>query len=80
MATHGNVYAPGGQGAMDDPVEGPVIYYHYGESPFLLFWLVVKGWLELILNVVDKSIGYADGQKKFGWNKLNFGADGWPTV
>lgn len=30
--------------------------------------------------VVDTRIGYADGQKKFGWNKLNFGSDGWPSV
>jgi arabinan endo-1,5-alpha-L-arabinosidase len=29
--------------------------------------------------VVDTRIGYSDGQKKFGWNKLNFN-DGWPTV
>lgn len=28
---------------------------------------------------VDTRIGYADGQKKFGWNKLDF-SSGWPTV
>ncbi|KAF2430397.1 endo-alpha-1,5-arabinanase precursor [Tothia fuscella] len=28
---------------------------------------------------VDTRIGYSDGQKKFGWNRLNF-KDGWPTV
>ncbi|KAI9370163.1 glycosyl hydrolase [Aspergillus egyptiacus] len=28
---------------------------------------------------VDTRIGFADGQKRFGWNKLNF-ATGWPVV
>jgi arabinan endo-1,5-alpha-L-arabinosidase len=28
---------------------------------------------------IDTRIGYGDGQKKFGWNRLNF-ASGWPTV
>ena len=32
MASHDDVYAPGGQGVMYDPdVKKPVIYYHYGE-------------------------------------------------
>jgi arabinan endo-1,5-alpha-L-arabinosidase len=30
--------------------------------------------------LVDTRIGYADGQKKFGWNKISFGSDAWPTV
>jgi len=33
----------------------------------------------LILGIVDTRIGYSDGQKKFGWNRLVF-KDGWPTV
>lgn len=28
---------------------------------------------------VDTDIGYADGQKLFGWNALNW-TDGWPSV
>jgi len=33
----------------------------------------------LYYHYVDTRIGYSDGQKKFGWNKLVF-RDGWPTV
>lgn len=43
LPSHGWVYAPGGQGVMQDSVEGPVLYYHYGESPLFLVWLVVLG-------------------------------------
>jgi arabinan endo-1,5-alpha-L-arabinosidase len=31
LPSHGWVYAPGGQGVMQDKNEGPVLYYHYGE-------------------------------------------------
>lgn len=31
LASHGTVYGPGGQGIYPDPVEGAVLYYHYGE-------------------------------------------------
>ena len=48
---------PGGQGVMNDPSLGPVLYYHY----------------------VDTRIGYADGQKQFGVNKLDC-SSGWPVV
>ncbi|KAK0649979.1 glycosyl hydrolase [Cercophora newfieldiana] len=53
----GWVYGPGGQCVYDDPVQGPILGYHY----------------------VDRRIGYADGQKRFGWNKMDF-SDGWPVV
>ena len=34
LASHGDVYAPGGQGVVyDEGVKGVVLYYHYGE-----FW------------------------------------------
>ncbi|KAM0559877.1 hypothetical protein ACHAPJ_003825 [Fusarium lateritium] len=33
----------------------------------------------LYYHYVDTRIGYADGQKKFGWNKIDF-SSGWPTV
>ncbi|KAH7027226.1 uncharacterized protein B0I36DRAFT_326695 [Microdochium trichocladiopsis] len=29
LASHDGVFAPGGQGVWDDPVEGTVLYYHY---------------------------------------------------
>jgi len=29
LASHGTVYAPGGQGVLDHPTLGPVLYYHY---------------------------------------------------
>jgi arabinan endo-1,5-alpha-L-arabinosidase len=32
LGSHENIYAPGGQGVYDDPVQGTVLYYHYGES------------------------------------------------
>jgi arabinan endo-1,5-alpha-L-arabinosidase len=57
LASHDNVYAPGGQGVYNDPVEGWVLYYHY----------------------VNTNIGYADGEKQFGWNKISWN-NGWPTV
>lgn len=30
LASHGNVFAPGGQGFFFDPAHGTVLYYHYG--------------------------------------------------
>ncbi|KAG7284624.1 hypothetical protein NEMBOFW57_009229 [Staphylotrichum longicolle] len=33
----------------------------------------------LYYHYVDTRIGFADGQKKFGWNKINF-SSGWPVV
>ncbi|KAK8081203.1 glycoside hydrolase family 43 protein [Apiospora hydei] len=51
------VYGPGGQGVFNDPVEGPILYYHF----------------------VDTRIGFADGQKRFGWNRIDF-SSGWPVV
>ncbi|ETM35107.1 hypothetical protein L914_17939, partial [Phytophthora nicotianae] len=57
LASHGDVYGPGGQGVYDDPTYGPILYYHY----------------------VNTTIGYADGQKQFGWNKLDF-SSGWPVT
>lgn len=31
LASHGEVYGPGGQGVFDDPTYGPILYYRYGE-------------------------------------------------
>ncbi|KAK1750465.1 putative arabinan endo-1,5-alpha-L-arabinosidase A [Echria macrotheca] len=33
----------------------------------------------LYYHYVDTRVGYADGQKRFGWNKLDF-STGWPAV
>jgi arabinan endo-1,5-alpha-L-arabinosidase len=38
----------------------------------------VNGWI-LYYHYVDTTIGYADGQKKLGWNKINW-SSGWPVV
>jgi arabinan endo-1,5-alpha-L-arabinosidase len=78
LPSHDWVYAPGGQGVYRDPKEGPVIYYHYGKFDILLSRINL-GYFANIRVAVDTRIGYSDGQKKFGWNKLNF-RDGWPTV
>lgn len=37
-----------------------------------------NGWT-LVYHYVDITIGYADGDKQFSWNKLDF-SSGWPTV
>ncbi|KAK3079321.1 hypothetical protein LTS18_005151 [Coniosporium uncinatum] len=57
LPSHGDVYAPGGQGVFRDPTLGPVLYYHY----------------------VDRRVGYGDGRKVFGWNRLDF-TSGWPVA
>ncbi|KAL2133755.1 hypothetical protein VTI74DRAFT_1737 [Chaetomium olivicolor] len=33
----------------------------------------------LYYHYVDTRVGYADGQKRFGWNRINF-SSGWPVV
>lgn len=33
----------------------------------------------LYYHYVDTTIGYGDGQKLFGWNKIDF-SSGWPVV
>ncbi|KAK4448758.1 putative arabinan endo-1,5-alpha-L-arabinosidase A [Podospora aff. communis PSN243] len=57
LESHNDVYGPGGQCVFEDPVQGPILAYHY----------------------VDRRVGYADGQKRFGWNKMDF-SSGWPVV
>ncbi|KAM0718104.1 hypothetical protein Q7P37_006436 [Cladosporium fusiforme] len=37
-----------------------------------------EGWV-LYYHYVDTSIGFGDGQKQFGWNKIAWN-NGWPTV
>lgn len=31
LASHGNVYAPGGQGVFEDNSKGFILYYHYAD-------------------------------------------------
>jgi arabinan endo-1,5-alpha-L-arabinosidase len=40
LGSHDRVYGPGGQGVLEDPVHGTVLYYHYGEVnvPLRLPW------------------------------------------
>lgn len=38
----------------------------------------VHGWV-LVYHYVDTTIGYADGDKRFGWNVIDF-SSGWPVV
>lgn len=36
LASHGQVFGPGGQGVLDDPTYGTVLYYHYCKLNLLL--------------------------------------------
>ncbi|KAF3007286.1 hypothetical protein E8E14_001558 [Neopestalotiopsis sp. 37M] len=54
LGSHGDVYAPGGQGIFDDPKLGTIMYYHYAnrtvsykKAQFQFGWNVLKwvnGW------------------------------------
>ncbi|KAJ2898480.1 glycoside hydrolase family 43 [Zalerion maritima] len=54
LASHGNVYGPGGQGVFSDPTYGDVLYYHYADttvgyadSQYLFGWNTItwsNGW------------------------------------
>ncbi|KXT09148.1 hypothetical protein AC579_5820 [Pseudocercospora musae] len=37
-----------------------------------------NGWV-IVYHYVEKTIDYADGDKRFGWNKINW-SNGWPSV
>lgn len=61
LGSHDEVWAPGGQGVMNDTeTGGPMIYYHY--VPF------------------NTTTNQPDYGYRLGWNKLDFGNDGWPTL
>jgi arabinan endo-1,5-alpha-L-arabinosidase len=75
LASHGDVYAPGGQGVMEHPTNGKmVLYYHYSKIS-----LGIRADEEANNIPVRPSIGYAYEQFFFGWNYLDF-FDGWPLV
>lgn len=76
LESHGDVYGPGGQGVLDDPTYGPILYYRYGESTCFAFILDVNlltstaqpthqsAMLSLITNGDGmSSIGPMDGQR-----------------
>ncbi|RYP64421.1 hypothetical protein DL770_009206 [Monosporascus sp. CRB-9-2] len=64
LASHGGIWAPGGQGVLEDDGErgegGVLLYYHY--VPF------------------DEQARRPGTGCRFGWNRLEFGDDGWPVV
>lgn len=66
LGSHGDVYAPGGQGVMyNDEVDSVVMYYHYtpanttGSGP---------------------NLTVSDNGAVFGWNKMGFDDQGWPVL
>jgi arabinan endo-1,5-alpha-L-arabinosidase len=44
LASHDYVYAPGGEGILEDPTFGTVLYYHYGEYPCLYCEVQIRLW------------------------------------
>ena len=73
LASHDDVYAPGGGGVLTDPSLGHVLYYHYSTLPD------VHGDAGAGANVtaVKKSSGNY-GATYFGWNVLNW--SDWPSL
>lgn len=43
LGSHDEVYAPGGQGVLHDPVHGDVLYYHYCKFSFSLYLWILSG-------------------------------------
>ena len=65
LASHGGIWAPGGQGVLEDDSdeageEGVLLYYHYV--------------------TFNELAGRPEKGFKFGFNRLQFGDDGWPVV
>jgi arabinan endo-1,5-alpha-L-arabinosidase len=50
----------------------------YGPGGQSLYNDPTYGWV-IVYHYVNTKIGYADGQKQFGWNQIKW-SDGWPTV
>lgn len=74
LGSHGNVYAPGGQGVIHDPdVDRIALYYHYGKSQRQNKYPSTKN------SIVDKTVGYAYEDFLFGFNYIDF-SSGWPVV
>jgi len=64
LASHGQVFGPGGQGVLNDKDLGPVLYYHY-------YPLATKN--------AGGSPDGQNQNYKFSWNQLTF-TNGWPVV
>ncbi|RYP16075.1 hypothetical protein DL765_005333 [Monosporascus sp. GIB2] len=64
LASHGGIWAPGGQGVLEDDggwgEGGVLLYYHY--VPF------------------DQQAQRPGKGFRFGWNRLEFGDAGWPVI
>lgn len=64
LASHGQVFGPGGQGVLNDKDLGPVLYYHY-------YPLAKKN--------AGGSADGQNQNYMFSWNQLTF-TNGWPVV
>ena len=74
LASHNNIYAPGGQGAWWEPgMKGPVLYYHYGKSR------PTHMALYRLTSIVDTNIGRDGPAFQFGFNYMDF-SSGWPVL
>lgn len=76
LESHGTVYGPGGQWVL-----GYFIFVDW-----IIYFPSLRGVYTdptlgpvLYYHYVDTTVGYADWQKLFGWNKINF-SSGWPVV
>lgn len=66
MGSHGSVFAPGGQGLLYDPeMDSTIIYYHY---------------LPANPTTLKPVLTVNDNEAYFGWNKVDWDAEGWPMV
>lgn len=85
LESHGQVYGPGGQGIIDDPTYGPVMYYRYGMLPAshclacTCFGCFGKQLLTVRSLGVNTTIGYTVADYQWGWNVIDW-VDGWPTI
>lgn len=83
LGSHGDVYAPGGQGVIIDKDSGKAtLYYHYGEHFFCIRPSPGFSGADnsgLTYGVVKPSVGYNADQFFFGFNYLDF-SSGWPVV
>jgi arabinan endo-1,5-alpha-L-arabinosidase len=75
LESHGTVFGPGGQyvSSLLKNIKLLILILHRG-----VFTDPSLGPI-LYYHYVDTTIGYADSQKRFGWNKINF-SSGWPVV
>lgn len=75
LESHGWVYGPGGQVRILLPYHPCCMILTTRQG---VYWDPKEGPL-LYYHYVDTRIGYSDGQKKFGVNKIDW-SSGWPVV